>query len=307
MTTGDDNNSTTGDSGAPQIPDFDSIKQVSPYGVEFWSARDLSKLLGYTDWRNFEVAIKRAITSCEQIGQQPADHFVGSNKMVTLGSGSLREVKDYILSRFGSYLISQNGDPRKPEIAAAQAYFATATREHEIQQLQAEQEKRLQLREQVSENNKALADAARSAGVLPPNFGIFQEAGYQGLYGGLGVADLKERKGIGPKEDILDRMGRQELAANDFRITQTEAKLRDEQIIGQTKAINTHRQVGKEVRDAIRRIGGKMPETLPAEPSIKPLLEDKKKKRKKAIPPQGQVAFPLEETAGQGEPEENAE
>ncbi|NWJ97311.1 MAG: hypothetical protein HXX20_16120 [Chloroflexi bacterium] len=105
-----------------QTPDFDSIKQVSPYGVEYWSARDLSKLLGYTDWRNFEVAIKRSITSCEQVGQQPADHFVGSNKMIGLGKSAQREIKDYILSRFGSYLISQNGDPRKPEIAAAQAY-----------------------------------------------------------------------------------------------------------------------------------------------------------------------------------------
>jgi DNA-damage-inducible protein D len=290
MTTDDDNSTTT----TPQTPDFDSIKQISPYGVEYWSARDLSKLLGYSYWRNFEVAIKRAITSCEQVGQNPADHFVGADKMVTLGSGSKRVVADFVLSRFGCYLIGQNGDPRKPEIAAAQAYFATATREHEIQQLQAEQEKRLRLREQVSENNKALAEAAHNAGVLSPNFGVFQEAGYQGLYGGLGVADLKERKGIGPKEDILDRMGRQELAANDFRITQTEAKLRKEQVIGQTNAIKAHRQVGEEIREVIKRIGGDMPEELPAEPSIKPLMEQKKRKKKKALPQQGQAAFLIE-------------
>jgi DNA-damage-inducible protein D len=297
MTTDDDNPARTNSSNTSQTPDFDSIRQVSVYGAEYWSARDLAPLLGYDKWERFDGAIKRAMTACHQVGQVVENHFPSAGKMVTLGSGSQREVKDYFLSRFACYVVAQNGDPRKPEIAAAQAYFATATREYEIQQLEAEQDKRLQLREQISENNKALADAARRAGVLSPNFGVFQEAGYQGLYGGLGVVDLKERKGISPKEDLLDRMGRQELAANDFRITQTEAKLRKEQIIGQTNAIKAHRQVGETVRKAIEEIGGTMPEELPAEPSIKPLLEQKKRKKKKALPQQGQAAFPLEEEA----------
>ncbi len=266
---------------AAQSPDFESIKNVSPYGAEYWSARDLSKLLGYTEWRNFEVAIRRARTSCQQVGDTPDDHFVGVNKMVKLGSGAQREVKDYVLSRLACYLIAQNGDPRKPEIAAAQAYFATATREYELDQLRSEQEERLKLRERVSENNKALAEAAHRAGVLSPNFGVFQDAGYKGLYGGLGVDDVKAKKGIGFKEDVLDRMGQAELAANYFRITQTEEKLRNERIIGQTKAIETHHEVGRKVRKAIEDIGGRMPEELPTEPSIKPLLDDKKRKRKK--------------------------
>lgn len=280
---------------AIQSPDFESIKNISPYGQEYWSARDLAPLLGYTNWQNFEVAIRRGKTACEQVGQVIENHFTGASKMVTVGSGAQREVKDYILSRFACYLIAQNGDPRKPEIAAAQAYFATATREHELDQLRAAQDERLELREQVSENNKALAEAARRAGVLSPNFGRFNDAGYHGLYAGLGVEDLKAKKGIGIKEDLLDRMGRAELAANQFRITQTEEKLRNERIIGQTKAIETHREVGRKVRKAIEDIGGQMPEELPAEPTIKPLLEREKRKKKKLAPGQGQAAMPLDQ------------
>ncbi|MEI6043949.1 MAG: DNA damage-inducible protein D [Chloroflexota bacterium] len=314
MTIDDDNSTTNNDSsdtGDNTPPDFDSVKQVSPYGAEYWSARDLSKLLGYTDWRNFEVAIKRASTSCEQVGQNVADHFVGATKPIKGGKGSVQNVKDFILSRLACYLVAQNGDPRKPEIAAAQNYFALATRKTELAELKEAQDERLYLREQVGESNKSLNEAARSAGVLPQSFGIFHDAGYRGLYGGLGVNEVKAQKGIPPKEDLLDRMGQAELAANYFRITQTQEKLRDEGIIGQTKAINTHREVGRKVRKAIEDIGGKMPETLPAEPSIKPLLEEKKKKRKKAIPPLGQVAFPMEETTttdiGGAEPKGEAE
>jgi DNA-damage-inducible protein D len=265
----------------PTAPDFDSIKQISPYGIEYWSARDLGPLLGYDKWQRFEDAIKRGQTACQQVGQVVENHFTASGKMVTLGSGAQREVKDFILSRFGAYLIAQNGDPRKPEIAAAQVYFAIRTRSDELRELKETQDKRVELRERLTENNKALAEAAHQAGVLPRDFGIFQEAGYKGLYDGLGVAGLKERKGIPAKDDLLDRMGAEELAANDFRATQATAKLRREQIIGQTAATQAHHQVGQEVREAIKRIGGTMPEELPAQPSIKPLIEERKRKRKK--------------------------
>ena len=264
-------------------PDFESIKQLSPYGMEYWSARDLGPLLGYTKWENFEVAIKRAMTAAEQVGQVLENHFPDARKMVTLGSGAQREVKDYSLSRLACYLIAQNGDPRKAEVAGAQLYFVIAARENELQQLRDEQSKRLELRERVSENNKDLADAAHHAGVLSQNFGVFQNAGYMGLYNGMGITDLKNYKGVAVKEDILDRMGPLELAANDFRITQTTDVLRRDGIIGQNNAIETHQRVGKEIRSAIERIGGTMPEDLPVEPSIKSLLDEKKRNRKKAI------------------------
>jgi DNA-damage-inducible protein D len=268
-----------------QSPDFESIKQISPYGAEYWSARDLAPLLGYNKWQNFEVAIERAMIACEQVGQILTDHFTDTSKMVDVGSGAQRPIKDYLLSRFACYSIAQNGDPRKKEIAAAQAYFIISTRENELTHLLIEQEKRLHLRERVSENNKKLAQAASQAGVLSPNFGLFQDAGYKGLYGGLGVADIKERKQIDQHEELLDRMGRAELAANDFRITQTEERLRREEAVGQTKAIETHHQVGKTVRKAIEEIGGTMPENLAPEPSLKPLLDAKRRKRKR-LPPQ---------------------
>ncbi|MDQ6694337.1 MAG: DNA damage-inducible protein D [Chloroflexota bacterium] len=264
-----------------QSPDFESIKKVSPYEAEYWSARDLAPLLGYTNWQNFEVAIKRGKTACEQVGQVVADHFIGASKMVGVGSGAMRQVKDYSLSRFACYLIAQNGDPRKEEIAAAQAYFAVATRQNELQQLYDEQQKRLQLRERVSENNRKLAEAAQQAGVLSRSFGEFQNAGYRGLYGGLDVDGIKAQKGLGSSEEVLDRMGREELAANDFRITQTEGKLRNERIVGQSKAIQTHHEVGRKVREAIEEIGGTMPENLSPEPSIKPLIDGKRRLRRK--------------------------
>jgi len=267
-----------------QSPDFDSIKRISPYGAEYWSARDLAPLLGYTKWQNFEVAIERAMIACEQVGQIVTDHFTGSSKLVDVGSGAQRPVKDFLLSRFACYSIAQNGDPRKKEIAAAQAYFIISTRENELTHLLIEQEKRLDLRERVSENNKKLAEAASQAGILPQSFGVFQNAGYKGLYGGLGVAEIKEHKQINQREELLDRMGRAELAANDFRITQTEERLRKEGSIGQTKAIETHHEVGKTVRKAIEEIGGTMPENLAPEPSLKPLLDAKRRKRKK-LPP----------------------
>jgi DNA-damage-inducible protein D len=264
-----------------QSPDFESIKQISPYQAEYWSARDLAPLLGYNKWQNFEVAIQRAMTACEQVGQISSDHFTEASKAIIGGKGAKQTVKDYLLSRFACYLIAQNGDPRKKEIAEAQTYFAVSTRKQELAQLLEEQEERLKLRERVTENNKALSQAASQAGVLSQNFGVFQNAGYKGLYGGLGVTDIKERKQIDQREDLLDRMGRAELAANDFRITQTEERLRKEGTIGQTNAMDVHHEVGDKVRKAIKDIGGTMPEDLAPEPSIKPLLDAKNRKRKK--------------------------
>lgn len=177
-------------------PDFDSIKQTNPYGQEYWSARDLAPLLGYSEWRNFEtVAIKKAKIACEQASQAVSDHFVDTNKVITAGKGAKHEVKDYFLSRFSCYLIAQNGDPRKPEIASAQVYFALSTRAFEIHQLRKEQEERLEMRLKVSESYKQLAKAAQGAGVQSERFGIFVDAGYLGLHR-HSLEELKERKGV---------------------------------------------------------------------------------------------------------------
>ena len=250
-------------------PSFEDLKQVNDHNAEYWSARDLQPLLGYSQWRRFEDAVKRAQMSCEQSGNDPAYHFAGAGKMVELGSGSQRAVEDYQLSRFACYLIAQNGDPRKPEIAQAQKYFAIQTRRQELtEQLSADRE-RLELRKQTSEEFKALSGAARQAGVQNRMFGIFHDAGYKGLYGGLGNEQIKARKGVPTKEQLMDRMNATELAANQFRMTQTRDKLVREGIRDQQQAIRTHEQVGKEVRAAIERIGGERPENIPAAEPIK--------------------------------------
>ena len=274
-----------------QSPDFDSIKQVSPYDAEFWSARDLMPLLGYNKWERFEGAIKRAMTACENTGNIVEDHFPTAEKPIKGGKGAIQNVIDYSLSRFACYLIAQNGDPRKPEIAAAQAYFAISTRQNELTQLYADQQERLRLREQVAENNKALASAAYASGVLSKNFGTFQNVGYKGLYGGLDVTGIKEHKGIKQREDLLDRAGRAELAANDFRITQAEEQLRREGAIGEHAAMDVHHEVGKKVRKAIEDIGGTMPEDLKPEPSIKPLLDQRMRNKRNSVQANEQQAL----------------
>ena len=248
---------------------FEELKQSNDHGAEFWSARVLQQMLGYSQWRRFEDAINRAITSCEQSGNISQNHFAGAGKMVGLGSGSAREVNDYQLSRFACYLIAQNGDPRKPEIAHAQKYFAIQARKQEhSEQLAADQE-RLELRKQTSEEFKMLSGAARQAGVQDKMFGVFHDAGYKGLYGGLGGDAIKTRKNIPAKEQLLDRMNATELAANQFRMTQTRDKLARERINSQQQAIQTHKAVGKEVRAAIERIGGTPPEQIPPAEHIK--------------------------------------
>ncbi|MBI5751900.1 MAG: DNA damage-inducible protein D [Hydrogenophilales bacterium] len=248
---------------------FEGLKQTNDHGAEYWSARDLQSLLGYGQWRRFEDAIKRALSSCEQSGNKPDYHFAGAGKMIELGKGGVREVDDYQLSRFACYLIAQNGDPRKPEIAQAQKYFAIQARRQELtDQLVADVE-RLELRKQTSAEFKALSGAAQQAGVQNRMFGVFHDAGYKGLYGGLSGEDIKTRKRIPSKENLMDRMNATELAANQFRMTQTRDKLARENIHDQQQAIRAHEQVGKEVRAAITRIGGALPEHIPAAEHIK--------------------------------------
>jgi DNA-damage-inducible protein D len=248
---------------------FEELKQVNQYGAEYWNARDLQPLLGYTQWRRFEDAVNRAKTSCRQSGNTPEHHFAGAGKMIILGKGGTREVSDYHLSRFACYLIAQNGDPRKPEIANAQKYFAVQTRRQEISDAVAADRERLELRKQASEEFRALSGAARDAGVQNRMFGVFHDAGYKGLYGGKGADDIKRFKGIDNRENLMDRMNTTELAANQFRMTQAREKLQKESIKGQEQAVQTHKKVGQEVREAIKRIGGTLPEHIPPAEHIK--------------------------------------
>ncbi len=259
---------------------FEDLKKINEHGAEYWSARDLQPLLGYGQWRRFEDAIKRAITSCKQSGNEPDYHFANAGKPITGGKGAVQIAQDYHLSRFACYLIAQNGDPRKPEIAFAQKYFAIQARRQELSDTLAADVERLELRKQTSEEFKALSGAAREAGVQDRMFGVFHDAGYKGLYGGLGREAIKERKGIPQKEQLMDRMDTTELAANQFRMTQTRDKLARERVNNQQQAIRTHEQVGKEVREAIKRIGGTLPEKIPPAEHISQV-----EKRIKTTPP----------------------
>ncbi|HAT73534.1 MAG TPA: DNA damage-inducible protein D [Candidatus Moranbacteria bacterium] len=257
--------------------DFESIKKVNKQGIEYWEARELMPLLGYIEWRKFEGVILRAKDACETSNQKVSDHFVGAAKMVKLGSGSIRKIENYKLSRYACYLIAQNGDSRKKEIATAQTYFAVQTRKQEIFEQASEVNKRLFIRGEVKKHNKKLFDTAKQAGVS--NFGKFNNFGYLGLYG-LDAEQIKEKKKIG-KDDILDRAGATELAANLFRITQTDEKIIKESIIGEGRANITHFHVGREVRETIKRVRGTMPENLFPETHIKELKKEKRKFLKK--------------------------
>ena len=242
---------------------FEDLKKINEYGAEYWSARELQPLLGYSQWRRFEDALKRAITSCKQSGNDPDHHFAGAGKPIPGGKGAVQVVDDYHLSRFACYLIAQNGDPRKPEIAAAQKYFAIQARRQEMSDALAADLERLEIRKQASEEFKALSGVARVAGVQDKMFGVFHDAGYKGLYGGLGNEAIKKRKNIPKKDQLMDRMDTTELAANQFRMTQARDKLARTPVKDQQQAIRTHEVVGKEVREAIKRIGGVMPENIP--------------------------------------------
>ncbi|OQX02401.1 MAG: DNA damage-inducible protein D [Thiothrix lacustris] len=259
---------------------FEDIKQTNGHGAEYWSARDLQNLLGYSQWRRFEDAIKRAITSCKESGNPSEHHFADAGKPITGGKGAVQLVDDYHLSRFACYLIAQNGDPRKPEIAYAQQYFAIQTRKQELSEQLAADLERLELRKQTAEEFKALSGAAQQAGVQNRMFGVFHDAGYKGLYGGMGKADIQAYKKIPDKHQLMDRMNATELAANQFRMTQTRDKLARDAINNQQHAIKTHEQVGKEVREAIKRIGGTLPEHIPPAEHIK----DVEKRVKQSTP-----------------------
>ena len=259
---------------------FEALKKVNEFGAEYWSARDLQSVLGYSQWRRFEEAVGRAQKSCEASGNVVENHFAGAGKMVSIGSESAREVPDRHLSRFACYLIAQNGDPRKVEIAAAQQYFAIQARKQELSDEAAADAERLEIRKQTGEEFKALSGAARASGVENRMFGIFHDAGYKGLYGGLGNDAIKRKKGIPEKEAIMDRMNATELAANQFRMTQTRDKLERDRIKNQTNAIRAHEIVGNEVREAIRRIGGQLPENIPPAEHI----QDVERRLKAATP-----------------------
>jgi DNA-damage-inducible protein D len=261
---------------------FESIRKVNEYGQEYWSARDLYKLLGYTEYGKFLPAIERAMEACKNSGQKTKDHFAGVSEMIKIATGTqketVRESQNFDLSRYACYLIAQNGDPRKEEIALAQTYFAIQTRLQEVQELQIEDSKRVFLRDEMKEHNKKLAKAAKDAGVI--NYASFQDYGYMGLYGGLRQKDIHTRKKLKKNEAILDHMGSEELAANLFRATQAEAKLKRENIFGQSKASQAHNEVGKKVRKTIKELGGTMPENLPAAEDVresKKRLNDSKK------------------------------
>ena len=258
--------------------DFEGIKKIDENGFEYWEARELMPLLGYEKWSNFEhIVIEKAKSSCSNSGQRIEDHFADIGKMIRIAVGSpketTRQIRDYKLSRYACYLIAQNGDTSKKEIALAQTYFAIQTRKQEVFQQLAENEKRLFVRGEIKDHNKKLFATAKQAGVN--NFGRFNNAGYEGLYG-MRKDQIQKKKGIG-KDDVLDRAGATELAANLFRITQTDEKIRNENIKGDYKASNTHFEVGKKVRETIREIGGTMPETLKPEKNIKELEKERKK------------------------------
>ena len=246
---------------------FESIKHINEYGEEFWYARELSKILEYKDFRNFELIIFKAMDACKNSNYKISDHFGEVTEMVPIGSGAKRGFKSYQLSRYACYLIVMNGDSSKKIIALGQTYFAVKTRQQElIENYDSldEDKKRLAIRNEMKAHNKSLAEAAKLAGISDPrDYAIFQNKGYQGLYGGLSRKDIHSRKKLQKSQDILDYMGSTELAANLFRATQTDEKLRRENIVGKEKANQTHYEVGKKVRQTIKELGGTMPEDLP--------------------------------------------
>lgn len=272
---------------------FEGIKRTRPDGSEYWAARELAPVLDYAKWENFYKVIKRAMIACENSGHNGLDHFPEVRKMIEIAKGAQREVVDYELSRYACYLIVQNGDPRKEVIALGQTYFAIQTYRQEVadrfNQLD-EDSRRLVVRGDIKQWNQLLAETARSAGVITAEeFAIFQNAGYMGLYGGMTVDDIHHRKGLAIGQKILDYMGSTELIANLFRISQTEEKLRKDQVEDANTATAVHYAVGNEVREAIRKIDGTMPEDLPTPEKSVAQLEKEQMQRLKQKAIDGQL------------------
>lgn len=252
--------------------DFEGIKKIDENGIEYWEARELLPLLGYENWQKAEDVIVRAARACINSGQAVDNHFNQTVKMVQIGSNTVRKVRDYKLDRYACYLTAQNGDPSKSEIALAQTYFALQTRKQEVFEQLPDIAKRLFIRGEVSDHNKKLFRTAKEAGVS--KFGLFDDAGYQGLYG-VPLSGVEQKKGI-KKGELLDRAGSTELAANLFRITQTDEKIIKDNIKGDRAASNTHFMVGGKVRQTIKEIGGETPENLPVEKHIKEVRKELK-------------------------------
>jgi len=263
---------------------FEGIKHINENDQEYWYARELQEVLEYSQWRRFSETIERSKTACRKSGNTVRDHFADVGKMVELGSGAKREIEDIELSRYACYLIVMNGDSRKEVIAVGQTYFAVKTRQQELiedYENLSEDQKRLAIRNEMKIHNKSLAEAAQNAGVInPKDYAVFQNKGYQGLYGDMGAKEIHTRKGLKKSQQILDHMGSIELAANLFRATQTDEKLRRENIQGKEKAGRTHYEVGKKVRETIHELGGTMPEDLPTPNKSIKQIEKEEVKRK---------------------------
>jgi len=276
-------NSDNEESNLPHISPFEAIRRENEEGIEYWSARDLAKVLGYTQYNKFTNVIQKAEVACANSGQAIEDHFTHVSEMIETGKGAKRKFETVLLSRYACYLLIQNSDPNKPIVALGQTYFAVQTRRQEVaDELAALSEDQLRLlrRSQMSIYNSQLAEAAKQAGVIASiDFAIFQDHGYQGLYGGLKAKDIHARKGLKKSHEILDYMGSDELAANIFRASQTKQKLEREQIKGKEKANRTHHEVGRKVRQTIQELGGTMPEDLPTPKESIQQLEKKEKKR----------------------------
>lgn len=267
---------------------FEDIKRIRPDGSEYWAARELAPVLDYAKWENFYKVIKRAMIACENSGRSTLECFPEVRKTSPMPNGGVKDILDYELSRYACYLIVQNGDPRKEVIALGQTYFAIQTYRQEVadrfNQLD-EDSRRLVVRGDIKQWNQLLAETARNAGVITAEeFAIFQNAGYMGLYGGMTVDDIHRRKGLAIGQKILDYMGSTELIANLFRISQTEEKLRKDQVSTSDAATAVHYAVGNEVREAIRKIDGTMPEDLPTpEKSIAQLEREQMERLKQKV------------------------
>lgn len=259
--------------------DFENIKKIDENGVEYWEARQLMPVLGYKKWEKAEEVIGRAARACINSGEPVDNHFHQLVKMVDIGSNTVRKVREWQLDRYACYLVAQNGDSKKREIALAQTYFAVQTRKQEVFDGLSEADKRLFIRREVMAHNKKLFSTAKKAGVT--RFGSFNDAGYRGLYG-MSLSALEVKKEI-EKGELLDRAGTTELAANLFRITQTDEKLKKDGIRGDANATQTHFMVGGKVRQTIKDIGGTLPEDLPTERHIKELKGTKKKSLRKGL------------------------